>query len=150
MYITDIRQGKKNRNRYNVYDDDGFAFSVYAETVVSFGMSAGAELSDEQKARILDADEKKYAVDTALKFLSLRMRSVREVRDRLVKSDISEGSIDYTVGRLSELGYLDDRQYAAAYASELAEKYGAGMIRQKLTQRGIAILFQYFRCSKLL
>ena len=31
----------------------------------------GTEISDEQRMRILDADEKKYAVDTALKFVSI-------------------------------------------------------------------------------
>ena len=138
MFIKSIQPGKKNKDRFNIYSDDGFAFSVYAETAVTEGLKEGMELSEARIAEIRETDERKYALETALGFLETRMRSEKEIRDRLKRAEISSGSIDNAVERLKGLGYIDDGQYAMTYAAELSGRYGAGMIRQKLRERGIS------------
>ncbi len=69
-------------------------------------------------------------MDAALSFLTARMRTVREVEDKLDELQYGEGDILATVARLKELNLLDDEAYAREFVrSRLATK---PVSRQKL------------------
>ena len=69
-------------------------------------------------------------MDAALSYLTGRMRTVREVEDRLDALQYGEGDILMTVERLKELKLLDDMVYAREFVrSRLATK---PVSRQKL------------------
>ena len=69
-------------------------------------------------------------MDAALSYLTGRMRTVREVEDRLDALQYGEGDILMTVERLKELKLLDDEAYAREFVrSRLATK---PVSRQKL------------------
>ena len=62
-------------------------------------------------------------MDAALSFLTARMRTVREVEDKLDELQYGEGDILATVARLKELNLLDDEAYAREFVrSRLATK----------------------------
>jgi regulatory protein len=52
------------------------------------------------------------AYDTALRFLTPKARTVREVELKLDEGCYSEGEIMQTIDRLTEAGLLDDEKYA--------------------------------------
>lgn len=69
-------------------------------------------------------------MDAALSYLSARMRTVREVEDKLDDLQYGEGDILVTVERLKELNLLNDEEYAREFVrSRLASK---PVSRQKL------------------
>ena len=69
-------------------------------------------------------------MDAALSYLTGRMRSVREVEDKLDDLQYGEGDILITVDRLKELNLLNDEEYAREFVrSRLASK---PVSRQKL------------------
>ena len=69
-------------------------------------------------------------MDAALAYLTARMRTVREVEDKLDDLQYGEADVLATVERLQELGLLDDRAYAREFVrSRLAAKR---VSRQKL------------------
>ncbi len=69
-------------------------------------------------------------MDAALAYLTDRMRTVREVEDKLDEMQYGEGDILATVERLKELALLDDEEYAREFVrSRLATK---PVSRQKL------------------
>ena len=69
-------------------------------------------------------------MDAALSYLSARMRTVREVEDKLDDLQYGEGDILVTVERLKELNLLNDEEYAREFVrSRLATK---PVSRQKL------------------
>lgn len=62
-------------------------------------------------------------MDAALKFLTARMRTVRETEEYLDNMQFGEAVVDMTVARLKELGLLDDQKFAAEFVrSRLASK----------------------------
>ena len=63
-------------------------------------------------ARKLKTPSCSSAYDTALKFLTPKARTVREVELKLDEGSYSEGEIMQTVERLIEGGLLDDEKYA--------------------------------------
>lgn len=69
-------------------------------------------------------------MDAALAYLTGRMRTVREVEDKLDELQYGEGDILATVQRLKELNLVNDEEYAREFVrSRLATK---PMSRQKL------------------
>lgn len=77
--------------------------------------------------------------EVALRQLERRARTVFEVRRHLQRRGFSTSAIAGVVSRLSRLGYLDDRAYAARYAAYVVEEKPMGRRRaaQDLMRRGV-------------
>ena len=81
--------------------------------------SSEAERKDESAARQEAGSgaqaELERARQTALRFLSHRMRTGREVRDKLAARGFDGGTVSTVVDRLTEVGLINDAEYAAAF-----------------------------------
>lgn len=79
------------------------------------------------------------AVDAAARHLSRRMRSRKELSDHLARKGHPADVIDAACDRLAELGHLDDRAFAGAFARDRVRLSPRGYARigQELRQRGV-------------
>ena len=111
--ITAIETQKKNLNRVSIYLDDQFAFGL--SRIVAAWLSAGQLLSDEKIAALQTDDAQEVAMLKALRFLGYRARSMQEVRANLVKNEIPEAAIEFTLRRLQENGLLNDQEFAQTW-----------------------------------
>ena len=73
----------------------------------------------------------------ALEFLGYRARSEKEVRDRLRRYGHAEEIVGGVIGRLAELGYLDDEDFARLLAREKARRYGPRRVLKELREKGV-------------
>lgn len=82
----------------------------------------------------------KDALTIALKFLSSRPRSIKEVRDRLGDKGFGAEETDKTLQDLEAAGYLDDEKFAAMLAGSRVryKNWGPLKIRNELAQKGVA------------
>lgn len=76
-------------------------------------------------------------MNRALNLLGYRARSVGEVRDRLSRHGYAASTVEVVVGRLGELGYLDDEEFARQRAREKARKYGPRRVSADLARSGV-------------
>ena len=78
-------------------------------------------------------------LDYAVKSLSAKMKSVRDLRRKLVDRGAPE-TVDKVLARLKDLGYLSDERFAADYTRLRKEndKFGRRRVQQQLFQKGIA------------
>jgi len=76
----------------------------------------------------------------ALRYLAYRGRSVEEVRTRLAEKGFDEAVIKKVINRFSDLGYLDDRNFAGQWAKSLAagRLWGDRKIEASLRGKGIS------------
>lgn len=66
----------------------------------------------------------------AFRLLSYKARTVAEMRNRLLEKEWAEaGTVEEVIGRLLELNYLNDDQYAASFASSRLATKPLGPIR---------------------
>jgi len=86
-----------------------------------------------------DSLERK-AFEKALRLLSLRDHSCREMRSKLSERGYSGPVLDRTIDRLVELKYLDDGQFAVHRARHLAcnKLYGNRRIQADLLEKGMS------------
>lgn len=73
--------------------------------------------------------------DTALKYLASRARTCREMEEHLQMKGFEQADIQDTIGRLKEMHYLDDMDYAIRYF-EYAFGKGRGMLRAERELQG--------------
>ena len=88
----------------------------------------GYRKSPPKRAAPARLDEAKL-LDYALKSLSVRAHSERELRTRLARRAESKAAIDGVVSKLREYGYVDDARFAEGYAAARLDSRGHGKQR---------------------
>ena len=76
----------------------------------------------------------------AVRALGGRAHSTGELREKLRRRAERAEDVDVVLGRLKEIGYLDDRRFAESYATARLENQGLGKMRvlRDLRQRRVA------------
>ena len=113
MIVTAV---ERQRRRVKVFIDGRFALAVGLELAVERDIRPGCSLTNEDLSALAEAEARRRALEFALRLLSYRPRSEREIRDRLKRRWFSRPVINGTVDRLRELGYVDDAAFARYWA----------------------------------
>src|SRR5215212_6402707 len=132
--ITGVRI---RRGKARVFVDGEFWAEIDADVAIERGLHEGVELGLEELDDARVAGERALAMARALNFLGYRARSEGEVRDRLRRYGYGEETIGGVIGRLKELGYLDDAEFARLAAREKARKYGPRRVSVELRRSGV-------------
>jgi regulatory protein len=135
--LPEITRVRERRGRASVSVDGEFWAEIDAGVAAERGLREGVELSDEELREARVAGERALAMARALNFLGYRARSEKEVCDRLLRHGYGEETVGGVIGRLKELGYLDDAEFARQLAREKARKYGPRRVSVELRQSGV-------------
>ena len=90
MHITKIERQKKRSSRKSIFIDGSFAFGVSDDILLKFALHEGALLDKGTIEKIVASDHEEAAKQKALRFLAIRPRSKREIRDYLLRKEFSE------------------------------------------------------------
>ena len=82
--VTDLKRQKKNESRINVYLDGDFFISADEVALYRAGIKKDSEIDAQDLMELLRADDNQRAFDFALKYLSYRLRSKKEIVDYLL------------------------------------------------------------------
>jgi regulatory protein len=132
--ITGVRE---RRDRARIFVDGAFWAEIDAGVAAERGLREGVMLSLEELSEARVAGERALAMNRALGFLAYRARSEKEVRDRLRRYGYGDQTVEGVVGRLEELGYLNDEDFARLVAREKARKYGPRRVLGELRKSGL-------------
>ena len=136
MTISELKQ--THGERYVLLLDDGSVIKTTLAVVSDYSLYAGRELSREELNAITGASLLERAKLRAMRIISARAMSCRELYDRLVEKGESEQDAAACVEYLLELHFLDDSQYAAMTVRHYAAKgYGQRRIRDELYRRKV-------------
>ena len=134
--ITQISQ-QKRKGRVNLYLDGRFFCGLERLTCVSHGLVVGKEISESEIEKIQQESEASVAFDKAATYLSVRMRSKKEIKTYLSGKGFLPQVVESCIKKLEEYGYVNDR----TFAEELIRSYpslGRGAIRRKLAEKGVS------------
>lgn len=118
MKITSIKQQVKHNNRYSVFVEGEYAFSLSESALIESKITSGQELSqkDIEEYKQLSDDNKLY--DRALRYISLRPRTTWEIETYLKRKDASPSLVETILNKLSIVGLIDDKKYAQAFVHD--------------------------------
>lgn len=137
--VTDIKVNVKRTDRRSVYINGEYAFSISEGIFYDHGIQVGDYLTDEDIEILVALDEKEKVKSAALNLLSYRQRSVRELRNRLLRKGWSEDVIGAVLRELEEKGFLNDREFAHMLARDRARRklLGPRAVKVELIKAGI-------------
>jgi regulatory protein len=120
--------------------DDGRRFQVNAGAFPQLGLEEGIEVDETLLGRLHVLDARNRAREAALRLLRYRLRSQREVSQRLRRHGFSGEIIHEVITSLTHEGLLDDRRFALAWAEHRQSVSHAGpqRIRAELRAKGVS------------
>lgn len=139
MVITKIEKQKKNKERYNISIDGEFAFGLYEDSLVKYGLRSGDELTAEKIKEMQEYDEFGYGKKVAYSFLAYKQRSKKELIKKLKLKKISDASIEKIVELLEKQKYLNDELFAGNFIEDKlnSRPIGKRLAKLKLSEKGI-------------
>lgn len=140
MKITDIKQQVKRKQRYSIFVDSKYSFSLSENELMSSGIRIGreydkAEFEQLKKTAVLD---KAYA--RVLDLLARRVRSEWEIRDYLKRKEYEPEIIEQTVMHLQERGYINDEIFAKSWidSRHLLKNISKRKLQMELKQKRVS------------
>lgn len=135
--MPEITRVRERRGRARIFVDGEFWAEIDADVAVERGLREGVALGLEELEAARVAGERALAMNRALHFLGYRARSRSEVRGRLRRYGYGEETVGAVLGRLEELGYLDDEEFARTMVREKARRYGPRRVSADLRRSGV-------------
>ena len=139
MRITKIEKQKRERDRYNIFINDEFAFGLYGDTVINFSLAKDDEVNEKDITKIREFDEVGFGKRIAYSYLSYKPRSKKEIIKKLKEKKISAVSIEKIVQLLEGQKYIDDETYARNFleSKTRGKAIGKRLMQKKLREKGI-------------
>lgn len=112
MKITAIKQQVKRADRYSIYVDEKYSFSLSDSALLESRIVPGQELTTAEVNGLKQksADDKAY--NLALRYVAIRSRSRYELETYLKRKDAPPPLIDVILARLEGYGYVNDESFA--------------------------------------
>lgn len=131
---------QKRKNRVNVYLDGKFAFGLPLVTAIRYQLKTNQRLSAQKIEELIRENELDRAFNLAIKFLSYRPRSEKEMNDYLTKKELGEETTRMVMSRLRKQEMIDDTAFIRWWAKQRAEfrPRGPRMLVAELYQKGVS------------
>jgi regulatory protein len=119
--------------------DGEFAFGADEEVVAELGLAVNQQVEPETIVQAVEREEEHKVRERALRYLSFRNRSVKELKTFLLGKGYGPEVVSRTLNRLEAVGLLDDRAFAKAWAEVRVKSKGMGekLLERELRQKGI-------------
>jgi regulatory protein len=139
MVVTNIQRQQRHPDRVSIWIDGEFSFGLSGEVWLTYGLRKGDTISRETYDALAAAEEYSRARQTALRFLSYRMRTEDELRRRLREDEYPPSLIDTVLERLRTAGLVNDLEFAKAFLRDarLKKPSGLRLLRRQLLQHGV-------------
>ncbi len=137
MHIVKIQPRSKNMA---VEFDTGDVLEIANDVAVEFVLYAGKVFTDEEIEALRKAQGVYDALSAAYRFLGYRVRSEREVREKLRQKGIALEITELAIEKLRLGGSLDDAVFACKFVHDalLKKPIGQSRLRHELRRKGVS------------
>lgn len=149
--ITAIEPQKKRKNRFNIYLDGQFAFGVDENALVKNRLKVGERLNNNQVENLIKETTLGKLTDLALRFLSYRQRSEKEIKVYLTrkiaqkenikaKDAVQSPQVSAVLAKLKKYSYINDIEFAKWWITSRIKSRPMGryLLKQELRRKGIS------------
>lgn len=138
--ITDIKQQVKRQQRYSVYVDGKYSFSLSEHELLLQGLRIGQEFDESAFNQVQETAVEDKAYMRALDLLARRPRSQWEMEQYLKRKGYEHNTIDKILSKLTKRGLLDDQKFAESWVSDrrLLKSVSKRRLLQELQQKHVS------------
>ncbi len=144
LIITKIEKQKNKEKRYSIFIDNQFAFGIDEIDLIYYKLKENESLDEDKYNYILNKLLLKRAKDKALKYLSYKMRSKKQVIEKLEQYDFPPNVINKVIKVLEKYNYINDEDFAKAFIKDKLNLKGYGVFKIKYDLKILGIDEQIF------
>lgn len=140
MKITDIKQQAKRQDRYSIFIDGKYSFSLSESELLPTGLRVGRELSKDELAELRDKALIDKGVFRVLELVARRPRSRWEIEDYLRRKKYENSEIRKITEAVEAKGFVDDEDFARRWVESrrLLKPMSMKKLRLELRQKRIS------------
>lgn len=137
--VTDIKQQIKRQDRYSIFIDGKYSFSLSENELMQSGIRLNREYTTTELEELKQTAVLDKAYMRSLDMLSRRARSEWELRDYLRRKDYEPEVIEQIIARLKKSQYIDDYNFAKAWVDNrrLLKATSKRKLSQELKQKRV-------------
>lgn len=127
------------KNSYNIYLSNGEVITLNERVITKNELLLRKEINSELYDKLKYENNIYDAIDKAIKYISVRLRSTKEIKDYLIKRGYSLDVVEAAIKELLNNKYLDDDIFTKAYIKDKLSFTSKGdyKIKMELVQLGI-------------
>lgn len=137
MQITKIQQ-KGNSECFYIFLNDDMVGTLQLETIVKNHLKEGSFLEIEQFNAIKKEDDKLTCFSRALKYISSRLKTEKQMKDYLSGLKYDKEAIEEAIKKLKNYGYINDEYYAKTFIEIAGKTKGKRYLKQQLISKGVS------------
>ncbi|HSX44995.1 MAG TPA: regulatory protein RecX [Candidatus Saccharimonadales bacterium] len=140
MKITAIKQQVKRLDRFSIFVDDKYSFSLGESELIASGVHTGQELTKGELDKFKERSKLDKIYGLALNLVARRPRSEKELRDYLRRKKHDEDNSASIINKLKDHKLLDDNDFAHRWVENrrLLKPISKRRLIQELRQKGIS------------
>ena len=134
-----IKFKKVPRGKYKIFFDNNSDITLYEDVIINNNLLITKEVDNENLDELIKENSKYNVYFIALNYISIKMRSKKELNEYLIRKQVSKNIIEKVITRLEKEGYLNDFKFAKAYTNDqmLITNKGPLKIKLELKKYGI-------------
>jgi regulatory protein len=134
-----VKFTKKKDGMYSLLLEDNDLILVHEDLILKYGLLLHKEIDDDTRYKIEEENLNYTAKSVALKYITTRFRSEKELREHLSKKGVNKDIIDIVVNDLKKDGYVNDETFTEMFIHDKINLSmdGPYKVRKELEQSGI-------------
>lgn len=109
---------KIGQAKYRLYLDNGEVVDTYDEVILKNDLLLKKELDTYLYNQVLVESRLQEFYNTCIKYISVRVRSTKEIIDYLKRKKVADEDVDYIVDKLTKNKYLDDKRFCECFIKD--------------------------------
>ena len=129
---------KIGSNKYKIYFDNE-SLIVYEDVILKYNLLYKKDIDNDLLIEINKENYKSSIYDVSIKYISVRMRSKKELEEYLKNKKKDKKDIEETIKRLQSQDLLNDEKFAKSYINDklYLTNYGLTKIKNDLLKLGV-------------
>jgi len=140
MVITSITPQKRNKLFYNIHIDHEYFCSLDDETIYHMKLKEGMDVDTELLMEASKKSSYKKALNYALNLLSKSSKTKQELIKKLTEKEYKEDTIAAIIAKITDLGYINDKQYIEDFIrnkADTSQGLNKRTLQNKLMLKGV-------------
>jgi len=137
MQITKLQQKGKSESYYIFLDEEQHG-TLQLETIIKNHLKECIIISEQDFAHIKEEDDKLTCFSRALKYISSRLKTEKQMREYLHGLKYGQQAINEAIEKLKNYGYINDEYYAKTFIEMAGKTKGKRFIKRELISKGVS------------
>jgi len=117
-FMKIIKYEKKKNDEYLIYFDDGNKINIKEDVILKYKLLYKKEIDNNLVKKLMDDNLEFDVYDKCVRYISVRLRSINEIREYMLRKGVDDLVIEDVICRLIKNKLLDDDRFAMAFIKD--------------------------------